>query len=137
MIPGLEKADFVRYGVMHRNTFINSTKLLDNTLKLKSKDNIYFAGQITGGEGYVCAIATGLYAAINIYNRLNNKEKFVLEDVSAIGSIIKYISEEKKNFQPMGINFGIIRALDGERIRDKQERYKKISERAIDYLKKI
>lgn len=136
MIPGLEKADFVRYGVMHRNTFINSTKLLDNTLKLKSKDNIYFAGQITGGEGYVCAIATGLYAAINIYNRLNNKEKFVLEDVSAIGSIIKYISEEKKNFQPMGINFGIIRALDGERIRDKQERYKKISERAIDYLKK-
>lgn len=137
LIPGLENAEFVRYGVMHRNTFINSTKLLDNTLKLKSSDNIYFAGQITGSEGYVCAIATGFYSAINIANRLNNKKPFILEDVTAIGAIIKYITEEKKKFQPMGINFGIIRELTGEKIKDKKERYKKISENALESLKDI
>lgn len=135
MIPGLENADFVRYGVMHRNTFINSTKLLDKTLKLKSKDNIYFAGQITGGEGYVCAIGTGLYAAINIANRLEEREEFILDDVCAIGSIINYITEEKKKFQPMGPNFGIIRNLNEIKIKDKKEKYRKISLQALSYLK--
>lgn len=135
MIPGLENADFVRYGVMHRNTFINSTKLLDKTLKLKSNDNIYFAGQITGGEGYVCAIATGLYAAINIANRLEEREEFILDDVCAIGSIINYITEEKKKFQPMGPNFGIIRNLNEIKIKDKKEKYRKISLQALSYLK--
>lgn len=134
MIPGLENAEFIRYGVMHRNTFINSTKLLNETLNLKENENIYFAGQITGGEGYVCAIATGMMAALNIYNKLEGKEEFILDDRSAIGAIIKYITEEKKNFQPMGPNFGIIRSLDGARIRDKKERYNKISEIALDYL---
>ena len=134
MIPGLENAEFIRYGVMHRNTFINSTKLLDETLRLKSKDNIYFAGQITGGEGYVCAMATGLYTAINIANRLEGKEKFTLDDRSAIGAIIKYITEDKKKFQPMGPNFGIIKNLDVN-IRDKKEKYRKLSERALEYLK--
>ena len=135
MIPGLENAEFIRYGVMHRNTFINSTKLLDKTLKLKNKDNIYFAGQITGGEGYVTAIATGMYVAMNVANRLENKEEFILEDISEIGAIVNYITEEKKKFQPMGANFGIIRSLD-ENIRDKKEKYRKLSERAIEYLKK-
>lgn len=135
MIPGLENAEFIRYGVMHRNTFINSTKLLDKTLKLKSRDNIYFAGQITGGEGYVCAIATGLYAAINIANRLSGKEAFILEDICSIGSIIKYITEEKKKFQPMGANFGIIKSLEEIKIKDKKEKYRKISKQALDYLK--
>lgn len=134
MIPGLENAEFVRYGVMHRNTFINSTRLLDKTLKLKTRDNVYFAGQITGGEGYVCAVATGLYSAINIANRLEEKEEFLLEDVCGIGSIITYITEEKKKFQPMGANFGIIRNLSDVRIRDKKERYKKLSEQALNYL---
>ncbi|WP_314347307.1 methylenetetrahydrofolate--tRNA-(uracil(54)-C(5))-methyltransferase (FADH(2)-oxidizing) TrmFO [Fusobacterium massiliense] len=134
MIPGLENAEFIRYGVMHRNTFINSTKLLNKTLNLRNKDNIYFAGQITGGEGYVCAMATGLYAAKNIINRLECKEEFYLEDVSAIGAIIKYITEEKKKFQPMGPNFGIIKSLN-ENIRDKKEKYRKLSQVALEYLK--
>ena len=134
MIPGLENADFVRYGVMHRNTFINSSKLLDETLKLKTKDNIYFAGQITGSEGYVSSISTGAMAAINIAHRLLGKDPFILDDRSAIGAMIKYVTEEKKNFQPMGPNFGIIRSLDGMRIRDKKERYNKISEIALNYL---
>ena len=134
MIPGLENAEFIRYGVMHRNTFINSSKLLDETLKLKSRDNIYFAGQITGSEGYVSSIATGAMAAINIAHRILGKENFILDDRSAIGAMIKYVTEEKKNFQPMGLNFGIIRSLDGVRIRDKKERYNTISKIALDYL---
>ena len=134
MIPGLENAEFIRYGVMHRNTFINSSKLLDETLKLKSRDNIYFAGQITGSEGYVSSIATGAMAAINIAHRILGKENFILDDRSAIGAMIKYVTEEKKNFQPMGPNFGIIRSLDGVRIRDKKERYNSISKIALDYL---
>lgn len=134
MIPGLENAEFIRYGVMHRNTFINSSKLLDETLKLKSRDNIYFAGQITGSEGYVSSIATGAMAAVNIAHRILGKENFILDDRSAIGAMIKYVTEEKKNFQPMGPNFGIIRSLDGVRIRDKKERYNSISKIALDYL---
>ena len=134
MIPGLENAEFIRYGVMHRNTFINSSKLLDETLKLKSRDYIYFAGQITGSEGYVSSIATGAMAAINIAHRILGKENFILDDRSAIGAMIKYVTEEKKNFQPMGPNFGIIRSLDGVRIRDKKERYNTISKIALDYL---
>lgn len=135
MIPALEKADFIRYGVMHRNTFINSTKLLKENLSLKSQENIYFAGQITGGEGYVSAIATGCMAAINIANRLEGKEDFILEDLTCIGALIRYITEEKKKFQPMGANFGIIRSLEGKRIRDKKERYLETSRLSIEYLK--
>lgn len=135
LIPALEKADFIRYGVMHRNTFIDSTKLLAKDLSLKTKPNLFFAGQIIGGEGYVAAMATGCLAAINIAQRLQGKEAFVLEDVSAIGALIHYITEEKKKFQPMGPNFGIVRDLEGARIRDKKERYQAISKRALDYLK--
>ena len=134
MIPGLENADFIRYGVMHRNTFINSTELLNKTLNLKSNENIYFGGQITGSEGYVSSIATGMMAAINIAHRLEGKEPFILDDRSAIGAMVKYITEEKKNFQPMGPNFGIIRSLEGVRIRDKKERYTMISNIALEYL---
>ena len=134
MIPGLENAEFIRYGVMHRNTFINSTKLLTPMLNMKENENIFFAGQITGGEGYVAAMATGMIAAVNIYNKLMGLEPFILDDRSAIGAMIKYITEEKDNFQPMGPNFGMIRALDGKKIRDKKERYNKISNIALEYL---
>lgn len=133
LIPGLENAEFVRYGVMHRNTFINSTKLLTSALNLKNNEDIYFAGQITGGEGYVCAIATGLMAATNILRKMDGKAPLILDDRSSIGAIIKYITEEKKNFQPMGPNFGVIKSLD-ERIRDKKEKYNKISKIALEYL---
>lgn len=135
MIPALKQADFIRYGVMHRNTFINSTKLLAPDLSLKSHKNIYFAGQITGGEGYVAAMATGCMAAINIANKLQEKDAFILEDVTAIGALIRYITEEKKKFQPMGPNFGIIKSLESKRIRDKKERYLEMSRISIEYLK--
>lgn len=135
MIPALKQADFLRYGVMHRNTFLNSTKLLRQDLSLKSQENIYFAGQITGGEGYVAAISTGCIAAINIANKLQGKEAFILEDMTAIGALIRYITEEKKKFQPMGPNFGIIRSLEGKKIRDKRERYLEMSRLSIEYLK--
>ncbi|CAL7869015.1 methylenetetrahydrofolate--tRNA-(uracil(54)-C(5))-methyltransferase (FADH(2)-oxidizing) TrmFO [Fusobacterium necrophorum subsp. funduliforme] len=135
MIPALKQADFLRYGVMHRNTFLNSTKLLKSDLALKSQENLYFAGQITGGEGYVAAISTGCIAAINIANKLQGKEAFILEDVTAIGALIRYITEEKKKFQPMGPNFGIIRSLEGKKFRDKRERYFEMSRLSIEYLK--
>lgn len=135
MIPALKQADFLRYGVMHRNTFLNSTKLLKSDLALKSQENLYFAGQITGGEGYVAAISTGCIAAINIANKLQGKEALILEDVTAIGALIRYITEEKKKFQPMGPNFGIIRSLEGKKIRDKRERYLEMSRLSIEYLK--
>jgi len=134
MIPGLENAEFIRLGVMHRNTFINSTKVLKPTLNLKSHDDIYFAGQITGGEGYVVAMATGMMAAINIANKLDGKEPFVLDDRSPTGAIIKYITEDKKNFQPMGPNFGIVKALEGKRIKDKRDRYIEVARVALEYL---
>ena len=125
---------FIRYGVMHRNTFINSTKLLKPSLNLKSNENIYFAGQITGSEGYVAAMATGMMAAINISNRFDGKEEFVLDDRSATGAIIKYITEEKKDFQPIGPNFGIVRSLEGKRIKDKRDRYIEVARIALEYL---
>lgn len=137
MIPGLENADFIRYGVMHRNTFINSSKLLNPTLNLKSDERIYFAGQITGSEGYMAAIATGFMAAINIVHSLEGKEPLILDNRSSIGSIIGYITEYKKDFQPMGPNFGIIRSLEGKRIKDKIERYNAISKIALDYIHTI
>ena len=108
--------------------------VIAETLKLKTKDNIYFAGQITGSEGYVSSISTGAMAAINIAHKLLGKAPFILDDRSAIGAMIKYVTEEKKNFQPMGPNFGIIRSLDGIRIRDKKERYNAISKIALDHL---
>jgi methylenetetrahydrofolate--tRNA-(uracil-5-)-methyltransferase len=137
MIPGLENAEFIRYGVMHRNTFINSSKLLNPSLNLKSDERIYFAGQITGSEGYMAAIATGYMAAINIINKLEGRAPIILDNRSSIGSIIQYITEEKKDFQPMGPNFGIIRSLEGKRIKDKIERYNEISRIALEYIKSL
>jgi methylenetetrahydrofolate--tRNA-(uracil-5-)-methyltransferase len=136
MIPGLENAEFIRYGVMHRNTFIDSTKLLNKTLNLKSNPKIYFAGQITGGEGYVAAMATGMMAAINLYHQMIGEKEFILEDITSTGALINYITEEgKKEFQPMGPNFGIVRSLEGKRIKDKRERNTALGQRSIDYMK--
>lgn len=136
MIPGLGNAEYIRYGVMHRNTFINSTKLLTPELNLRDNEKIYFAGQITGGEGYVCAIATGLMVAKNIIRKLRGEKPFILDDRSSIGAIIRYITEEKKNFQPIGPNFGIIRGLN-KKIKDKKEKYNEISQIALNYLEEM
>ena len=141
MIPGLENAEFVKYGVMHRNTYINSTKLLDETYNLKSNNNIYFAGQITGVEGYVESISSGLVAGLNAVNEYNkkvlgkiNKEKIVFSKYTVIGALSKYISTPNEKFQPMNANFGILPELGGKRIRDKKERYMKLAERSLENL---
>ena len=148
MIPGLEKASFAKYGVMHRNTFINSTKLLDNTYNMKKNTNIFFAGQITGVEGYVESISSGLVAGINacilfdiykenksmdVISELYNARKEAFSEYNVIGALAKYISTENDKFQPMNANFGILPELE-EKIKDKKERYKKISDRALEKI---
>ena len=134
LIPGLEKADFVKYGVMHRNTYINSSILLDNTYNLKTNKNIFFAGQITGVEGYVESISSGLIAGINAANQLDGREKFILPRETMIGALAGYISTENKRFQPMNANFGILPELP-EKIRDKKIKYGKLADRAIESIK--
>ncbi len=135
MIPGLENAEFAKYGVMHRNTFINSSKLLDATFKMKEQEKIYFAGQITGVEGYVESVASGLIAGINISNQILEKEKMIFSNDTMIGALCEYISTANEKFQPMNANFGILPKLS-ERIKDKQERYRKLAEKSIEKLKK-
>lgn len=136
MIPGLKNAEFVKYGVMHRNTYINSTKVLDNNYQMKNHKNVFFAGQITGVEGYVESIASGLLAGINAVNYVLGKEKLVFPVETIIGALTDYISTPNEKFQPMNANFGILPKLP-ERIRDKQERYKKLSERSIETMRRI
>ena len=135
MIPGLEDAEFMKYGVMHRNTFINSTKLLDKTYNLKNNNNIYFAGQITGVEGYVESISSGLVAGINAVRKLENKEKAEFSTYTMIGALANYISTPNDKFQPMNANFGILPELEGKKISDKKLKYEKLSDRALDNLK--
>ena len=132
MIPGLENAEFVRYGVMHRNTFINSPKLLGADFSLRSDRRIFFAGQITGVEGYMESAASGILAGINAARYINGKDPFVMPGDTVMGALARYISDESvTDFQPMGANFGILPPLD-ERIRSKQERYEKISQRGLE-----
>ena len=123
MIPGLENAEFIKYGVMHRNSYINSPKLLDETYNLKSNPNIYFAGQITGVEGYVESISSGMVASLNAVSRLKDTEKVIFSEFTMIGSLAKYISTNNEKFQPMNANFGILPELEGKKIKDKKERY--------------
>lgn len=112
-IPGLENAEFEKYGVMHRNTYINSTKLLDNTYNFKQNTNIFFAGQITGVEGYVESISSGLVSALNAINKFNNiNTKTEFSELTMIGALAKYISTPNEKFQPMNANFGILPQLD-------------------------
>ena len=137
MIPGLENAEFIKYGVMHRNTYINSTELLDETYNLKSNSNIYFAGQITGVEGYVESISSGMVAGLNAVQDLKKQgethesHKICFSEYTVIGSLAKYISTPNMKFQPMNANFGILPELEGKKIKDKKERYKKIAERSL------
>ena len=131
MIPGLENASFVRYGVMHRNTFIDSPRLLDRHLRLKKEPRIRFAGQITGVEGYIESAATGILAGIDIARERAGKEPVDLPDTTMLGALTRYVSDESvTDFQPMGSNMGILPELP-QKIRDKQERYQQIAERAM------
>ena len=154
MIPGLQDAEFIKYGVMHRNTYINSPELLDETYNLKQNPNIYFAGQITGVEGYVESIASGMVAGINAaisFMNANagvaiscplfeekvqkNSRKIIFPKQTVIGALANYISSPNKNFQPMNANFGILPELE-EKIKDKKQRYEKIAKRSIEMLQK-
>ena len=132
LISGLENAEFVKYGVMHRNTFINSPELLDETYNLKSNNNVFFAGQITGVEGYVESIASGLVAALNAV-MMYDKDRVIFPKETMIGALSKYIATPNKNFQPMNANFGILPQLE-ERIKDKKLKYTKLADRAIKYM---
>ena len=152
LIPGLENAEFVKYGVMHRNTYINSSKLLDETYCLKKNPNIYFAGQITGVEGYVESISSGLVASLNAiekFKRLNDNKKntdnldeisiknadfpkIIFDEETVIGALAKYISSENEKFQPMNANFGILPPLEGKKIKDKKQRYELLAKRSLE-----
>lgn len=134
MIPGLENAEFVRYGVMHRNTFINSPKLLNRNLSLKSDPQIFFAGQLSGVEGYMESAASGIVAGINAARCILGEEPLVLPEFSMIGALLKYICDETvKDFQPMGANFGILPPIEPH-IRDKRERYAALSARSLEWF---
>ena len=135
-ITGLENAEFVRYGVMHRNSFIDSPHLLEPSYCLKSNKNIFFAGQITGVEGYIESAASGIMAGINMARKINGKSPLILPADTMIGALTAYISGGCcGEFQPMGCNMGILPELP-ERIRDKKLKYKAYADRAINTLKR-
>lgn len=135
MIPGLENAEFVRYGVMHRNTFLDSPRLLDECGRLKADNRIFFAGQMTGVEGYIESAASGILAGVNLSRIMHGKAPLVLPKDTMLGALTAYISDESvKNFQPMGSNIGILPPLE-TRIRDKSERYLAVAQKAVQSLK--
>ncbi len=131
MIPALENADFVRYGVMHRNTFIDSPRLLNGDFSFKNRKNLFFAGQITGVEGYMESAASGIMAGINMARTLQGKKTVILPETTMIGALSHYISDSSvTNFQPMGANFGVLPPIE-PKIRDKKERYSALAQRGI------
>ena len=134
MIPGLQNAEFVKYGVMHRNTYINSSKLLDETYCLKTNPNIFFAGQITGVEGYVESISSGMLAALNACAKLKDENEIIFPETTVIGALAKYISTPNSKFQPMNANFGILPELKGKKIKDKKLRYQELANRSLKDL---
>ena len=137
LIPGLENAEFVRYGVMHRNTFINSPELLRPTLQYKDREDLLFAGQMTGVEGYIESAASGLVAGVNAADLAKGENPVIFPEQTAHGSMCKYItSAVAKHFQPMNANFGLMPPLE-ERIRDKKLKKQKIAERALEFLAKF
>ena len=137
MIPGLEHAEFVRYGVMHRDTFMDSPRLLSKSLSLKSEPRLFFAGQFTGVEGYTESAATGILAGINAARFASGEEPLVLPPETMLGALVNYITDESVgNFQPMGANMGILPPLE-KKIRHKDERYAALAERAIAGLEAV
>ena len=135
MIPALKNADFMRYGVMHRNTFINSPEVLNSDFSFRPNSKIFFAGQITGVEGYMESAASGIIAGINAVKRLKNEKPLVLPRETMIGALSNYVNAGSQNeFQPMGANFGILPSLDSH-IKDKKARYEALANRSIKILK--
>ena len=134
MIPALHKAEFLRYGVMHRNTFINSPTCLNADFSLKSDGKVFFAGQITGVEGYVESAASGIISALNLYKKLQGREPQILDDTCVLGALSRHIAGANENFQPMNANFGILKPAE-IKIRDKKERYRYLAERALNTVR--
>jgi methylenetetrahydrofolate--tRNA-(uracil-5-)-methyltransferase len=137
IIPGLSNAEFVRYGVMHRNTYINSTEVLKSTLQFKRNENLLFAGQMTGVEGYVESASNGLVAGINMSRLIKGKEPLVFPETTAHGALCRYITDSSvSNFQPMNVNFGIFPQPE-QRIKNKKDKSRYYAERALEDLKKF
>lgn len=135
MIPALKNAEFLRYGVMHRNTFIDSPRLLKGDFSFRERSNLFFAGQITGVEGYMESASSGIMAGLNMARYLKGKETLILPGTSMIGALQRYISDESvKNFQPMGANFGVLPPIE-PKIRDKQQRYAALSLRGLEDMR--
>lgn len=135
LIPGLENAEFVRYGVMHRNTYINSPKLLDHTYCFKTRPSLYFAGQMTGVEGYVESASSGMLAGINAALSVLGREPLTFSSRTAIGSLANYISDPSvRHFQPMNVNFGLMQPLD-KRVKDKKQKNLEIANRALEEIR--
>ena len=137
LIPGLQNAEFVRYGVMHRNTFINSPKVLNKNLSLKANENVFIAGQLSGVEGYMESAASGIMAGINAVRFFKSEEAYILPEFTMIGALLGFITDSSvTNFQPMGANFGILPPLINH-IRDKKERYATFSARSLEFFENI
>ena len=136
MIPALKDADFMRYGVMHRNTFLNAPKLLDASFRFKSRPNLLFAGQMTGVEGYMESAASGILAGLNAVRMVRGQEPLVLPRDTMMGALAAHVSDANEHYQPMGANFGILPSLENP-IRDKKLRYAALAQRALDSLQAV
>jgi len=138
MIPGLENADFLRYGVMHRNTFLNSPGMLSADYSMRARPDLYFAGQMTGVEGYVESAASGLVAGLNAARRATGKEPYIFPDTMMIGAMARYVSEGSEvDFQPMNANFGLVRRAEHKIKGGKKVRYQFYAERALSETDRI
>ncbi|MGI5885241.1 MAG: methylenetetrahydrofolate--tRNA-(uracil(54)-C(5))-methyltransferase (FADH(2)-oxidizing) TrmFO [Candidatus Spyradocola sp.] len=135
MIPALAHAEYARYGVMHRNTFLNSPQLLDDHFRFR--EGLYFAGQMTGVEGYIESAASGLVAGISLYQDLAGKPRTDWTDETVLGAMGRYVSTANRNFQPMNATFGLLAPLTGKKIRVKKERYAAIAERSLQRIAQI
>ena len=136
ILPALKNAEFIRYGVMHKNTFINAPKLLNADYSLKNNQKVFFAGQITGVEGYVESAASGLMVGIYCLKKLMNQSYETISEYTVLGSLAKYITTENKDFEPMNANFGILPPLD-RIVRDKAERKKLMAIRSLERVREF
>lgn len=134
IIPALKNAEFLRYGVMHRNTFLNSPQCLNSDFSLKSRPTVFFAGQITGVEGYVESAASGMLAAVHMLEKLNGNQPVIPDNTTILGALSAHISGANEDFQPMNANFGILKSLD-KIIKDKKQRYAALAQRALENIR--